>query len=216
MLGLDEMRFAVALMLFVLTPLVQAEERRPTALPVAPTETTICKILEDPDAFNNTLVQVRGYLSISFEYSVLHSESCSEGIWFVLADGSGPRGAEATGSGHASSEQRGHVGQSKSPIPIGLNRDANFEKFESYLSASTYGPPRGPCGPDCHRYQVTATFTGRIDAVSNETRSEYLQSSPKHSDHKGYGHMGLFDAQLVVQSMKEVEAVDLAHPRLIK
>src|ERR1700733_8382624 len=66
-----------------------------------PIATTVCKILEDPASFNNKLVQVHGYLSISFEYSTLHSESCSGGMWFALADDSGPRGLQMIVRGNA-------------------------------------------------------------------------------------------------------------------
>jgi hypothetical protein len=182
-----------------------------------PIITTVCEILEDPSSFNNKLVQLHGYLSISFEYSVLHSESCSAGIWFDLADDSEPRGLEMTVPGHAVAGEQGPDGHWKAPIPVKLIRDANFEKFEEYLTASTYRNPWSPCGPDCHSYQVTATFTGRIDTVSNEIHTAHLKKPPSEpSDFKGYGHMGLFDARLVVQSIKEVEAVDLAHPRQVK
>ncbi len=101
-------------------------------------------------------------------------------------------------------------------ILVKLIRDANFEKFESYLRQSDSRSTLTACGPDCHRYQ-TATFTGRIDSVSNDIHVAHLKKSPSEgSDFKGYGQMGLFDAQLVVQSMKEVEAVDLAHPRRVR
>jgi hypothetical protein len=56
-----------------------------------PVETTVCRILDDPTAYNNKLVKVRGYVSGGFESSVLLDEQCSnDGIWFVFADGSGP------------------------------------------------------------------------------------------------------------------------------
>jgi len=204
------------LAIFMLLNSVQSQTTQ-SAKQEHPVITTVCEILKHPSAFNSKLVEVRGYVSVGFEDSTLHSESCSGEIWFALADGSGPPGLAVTVNGlgkpRSSDSSRGR----KQPIAVSLIRDANFEKFESYLAASTYRNPLGPCGPDCHRYQVTATFTGRIDAVSNELHAAHLKKSPTEpSDFKGYGQMGLFDAQLVVQSMKQVEAVDLAHPRLIK
>jgi hypothetical protein len=71
--------------------------------------------------------------------------------------------------------------------------------------------PRPTFPPDCHAYRVTATFIGRIDAVSTEVRAAHLRRSSRDPvDGKGFGHMGMFDAQLVVQSIDDVVAVDAA------
>jgi hypothetical protein len=177
-----------------------------------PVTTTVCEILENPSAFNNRLVQVRGYVTISFEYSLLHSEECSDQIWFALGDGSGPPGLEVTVNGRGTPGATIPHGVRSPPIPVRLIRDANFEKFESYLAKSAKVKPGRPCGPDCHLYQVTATFTGRIDGVSKDVHAAHLKRLPSQpSDSKGFGQMGLFDAQLVVRSVKDVEAVDLTH-----
>jgi hypothetical protein len=216
--GVAEMTIGNVLMLVILLFFnsTQAQTTQ-SAKREDPVITSVCEILENPSAFNNKLVEVRGYVSVGFEDSTLHSESCSGEIWFALADGSGPPGLAMTVNGLGKPGGSDSNRSRKQPIAISLIRDANFEKFESYLSASTYRVPLAPCGPDCHRYQVTATFTGRIDAVSNEIHAAHLKKPrSKPSDFKGYGQMGLFDAQLVVESMKQVEAVDLAHPRLVK
>jgi hypothetical protein len=70
---------------------------------------------------------------------------------------------------------------------------------------------RAPTGfpPDCTTYRVTATFTGRIDSVSKALHRAHLKRSRSLPvDWKGFGHMGMFDAQLVVQTVEEVVAVD--------
>ena len=53
-------------------------------------------ILDNPSAYNNKLVRVRGIVSVSSEYSTLNDPKCSDGlgIWFAFADGSGPPGLE--------------------------------------------------------------------------------------------------------------------------
>jgi hypothetical protein len=216
-LGVAEMIGKAVFVLILLIPRPAQAQATASAKLADPIATTVCKILEDPASFNNKLVQVQGYLSISFEYSILHSESCSGGIWFALADDSGPRGLRMIVPGHAVAGKQGSDGRWQPPIPVKLIRDANFEKFDSYLRQSTAGAPWDPCGPDCHRYRITATFTGRIDAVSGEIHAAHLKRSPSEpADRKGYGQMGLFDAQLVVQSMQGVEALDLAHPKPAK
>jgi len=177
-----------------------------------PVIATVCEILEDPSAFNNKLVQVRGYVSVSFEYSTLHVEGCPGEIWFALADGSGPPGLRVMVNGKGIPGGKDSNGSRSGPVPVKLVRDANFEKFESYLTESAKVRPGILCGPDCHLYQVTATFVGRVDGVSKEIHAAHSNRSPfQPSDFKGFGQMGLFDAQLVVQSVKDVEAVELTH-----
>lgn len=184
----------------------------PIAKATGPISTTVCDILKDPSAFNNKLVEVRGYVSVSFEYSILQSEACAGEIWFALADASGPPGLAVTVPGRGAPGEKDSNGHRRQPIPVNLVRDADFEKFEHYLSESSKVQPGRPCGPDCHLYQVTATFVGRIDGVSKKVHAAHLRRSPlQPPDGKGFGQMGLFDAQLVVQSVRDVAAVELTH-----
>ena len=96
-----------------------------------------------------------------------------------------------------------------------LVRDANFEKFERYMSVKEAAKPciddpTKPTSPDCGVYRITATFTGRIDSVSKEVHADHLKRSPSAKpDFKGFGLMGSFDAQLVVESVENVHVVDL-------
>jgi hypothetical protein len=180
-----------------------------------PTGTTICKILEDPSAYDNKLVVVRGYVEISSEYSILVSENCSEhGVWLALADGSGLPGLTATVNSRTLPGDQNKQRKITSRIPVRLVRDANFERFEHYLEMSAKGescttnpPPSFP--PECTIYRVSATFVGRIDGTQKDIRAPNARQG-KHgaADDRGFGHMGLFEAQLVVQSVQDVVATD--------
>jgi hypothetical protein len=202
----------IALIALALTLSTSAHAQTTPSAKQGPIATTVCQILEDPSAFNNKLVRVSGYVSVNFEYSTLGSESCPGGIWFALADGAGPPGLAVTTNGHGAPGERDSNGHWKGPIAVRLVRDANFEKFENYLAESAKVQPGRPCGPDCHLYRVTATFTGRIDGVSKEIHAAHLRRSTSQPlDFKGFRQMGLFDAQIVVQSVEDVEAVELTH-----
>jgi hypothetical protein len=51
-------------------------------------------------------------------------------------------------------------------------------------------------------YRVAATFTGRIDAVSDDVHAFHLKRKDMdRADFLGFGQMGLFDAQFVLQSV---------------
>ena len=49
---------------------------------------------------------------------------------------------------------------------------------------------------------VTATLTGRIDAVSPEVHKfRKAHQNQEHSDFLGFGQMGLFEGQFILQSV---------------
>lgn len=184
--------------------------------PHKPLEATICEILDDPFAYNNRLVKVRGYVSASSEYSLLVDERCDTNpIWFAFADGSAAPQLVATVSGNGTAAGRDSKGRTIPPMPVHLTRDPNYSELMHYLAISAKGeacadgPPSPLPPPDCTTYRVTATFTGRVDGVSKQIHKAHRKrSSGDQIDGKGFGHMGMFDAQIVIQSVERVIAVD--------
>jgi len=179
-----------------------------------PIETTVCKIMENPSAFNNKLVKVRGYVSVSFEYSMLRAEGCADVLWFAIGDASGPPGLVATVNGSGRPGGKNSKGVPVKPIPVKLVRDSSYEKFEHYMTVKAEDKPcldlmAEPTPPDCDVHQVTATFIGRVDSVSKKIHAAHLKRpSSDNPDFKGFGQMGMFDAQFVLQSVEDVSAVD--------
>ena len=182
--------------------------------PQGPLETTVCKVLGDPSAYNNKLVKVRGYASGSSEYSLLVDEQCDTNpMWLAFADGSAPPQLEAIVNGTGTVGGRDSKGRKIPPIPVHLIRDASYTQLMRYLALSAKGkacadgpPPAFP--PDCTTYRVAAAFTGRVDGVSKQIHEAHLKrSAGDQIDGKGFRHMGMFDAQIVVQSVENVIAV---------
>ena len=202
------------LIIFVLatTPMLgQKDSKRVQPKPI---ETTVCKITENPSVFNNKLVKVRGHVEVNFEYAILEDDSCSDELWFAFADGSGPPGLVMTVNGWGKPGGKNSKGTLVKPVPVKLVRDSNFNKFEHYMSVKAEAKPcvNDPFQPtpvDCAVDRVTATFTGRIDSVSKEIHAAHAKrSSFERNDGKGFGQMGMFDAQLVLQSVEDVAAID--------
>jgi hypothetical protein len=198
----------------LIIPRASGQQAASKQLPT-PIETSVCKIVNEPSTYNNRLVKVRGYVRANFEYSVLLDETCPHnGIWFVFADGSVPPELAVTVTGKGASGSRDSRGRVTSPIPVRLVRDSNLKELEHYWAISAKGeacadgpPPSLP--PDCTTYRVTATFIGRIDGVSKEVHAAHLKRSFQDPvDGKGFGHMGMFDAQVVVQSVEKAVAED--------
>ena len=180
-----------------------------------PVETSVCSIFKNPSIYNNKLVKVRGYVDGNFEYSLLLDESCPEAsVWFASADGSGPPQLDVTIRGKGTSGGRDSKGRRTPPIPVHLIRDPSFNLLMHYWTISAKGngcadgpPPEFP--PDCTTYRVTATFTGRVDGVSKRIHEKHLRRSENDPvDGLGFGHMGMFDAEIVVQSVENVVAVE--------
>lgn len=183
---------------------------------VEPVETSVCSVLKDPGSFNNKLVKIRGYVIANFEYSALVDESCAKGgIWFLFADGSGPPQLEAWVSGTARAGAKDTKGQRAEPLPVELVADANYEQLVHYWELSESGRscaarPHVPGDlPDCTTYRVTATFVGRLEGIATTISAKHQKKTEKDLvKAKGFGQMGMFDAQIVVQSVENVVAVD--------
>ena len=180
---------------------------------IKPIIASVCEILAHPAAFNNKIVKVRGRVSIESEASTLRDDHCAGAIWFDMAAWINP-GLTATTGGLGRSGSKGATANKLPPTPVQLVRDSTFEQFERYLaeSAETEANAGRPCDPDCHLYMITATFTGRIDGVSNAIHAARLNAKPgDHPDRAGFGHMGLYEAQLIAGKVEDIQAEDQAH-----
>lgn len=180
--------------------------------------TTVCAVAAAPYTYNNKLVKVRGYVESNFEYSLLIDEHCPKAIWFSFADGSAPPGLVATVNGTGTPGSKDSRGRRVPPMPVHLVRDENLEKILRYWAISAKGIV---CAerltfefpPDCTTYRVTATFTGRIDGISKQVQEERRKRGDNATHWMGFGHMGMFDAQIVVQSVEEIVVVEEDHIR---
>jgi hypothetical protein len=180
-----------------------------------PIEATVCEILRNPSVFNNKLVRVRGQVSVSFESSVLEDEACSDhAIWFSIADETGASGLGAMLNENGKPRGKNSPGAPIPPFSVKPIRDSNFEKFAHYLTVKAkakpcFNPPTQPTPMDCGVDRLIATFTGRVDSVSKAVHEAHLKrKSGEGTDWKGFGHMRMFDAQLVVEQVEDVQAVD--------
>lgn len=172
-----------------------------------PMDTTVCAILDNPAAFNNRLVRVRGHFSGNFEYSTLSGDGCQEGLWFGYGGAGGPPTlvAHVGGGGRPGSEDP--EGKLILPVPVILVRDSKLKRFEeqTVLMANADEDYQKEHPGQYVSHCVTATFIGRIDAVSSEIH-EFRKNLKKEqrqgsADYLGFGQMGLYEAQLIVQAV---------------
>ena len=171
-----------------------------------PVETTVCAVVENPSAFNNKMVRIRGHFSGNFEYSTLSGGGCKGALWFGYGGGGGPPSLAVYVPGGAKTGSEDSDGQMILPFPVNLVRDSKFERFEKQTGtmAKADADSETEHPNESVSYCVTATFIGRIDAVSAEVHAfRKKQMTQDQSDGLGFGQMGLFEAQLTMQSVED-------------
>lgn len=177
------------------TPINQ--EQSDIAAHQKPVDTTICAILVNPPAFNNKMVRIRGSFVGNFEYSELTDAACRGELWLRYGAAAGPSTlvASVTATNEFGSEDA--EGKRILAVPVVLVRDSKFERFDALIRMNT-----GRDGPSTDQ-RVTATFVGRIDAVSNEVH-DYCQKQPLEGRIMlGFGQGGTFEAQFTLQSVED-------------
>jgi len=180
-----------------------------------PIETTVCAILEHPSSFNNKVVTIHGYASGNFEYSMLGADGCTDALWFAYESGAGPPGLVATVGGGAIPGSEDAEGKVVLPVPVKLVQDSNFQRFQRLMKARAKADAVNleKDADPLTLYRVAATFTGRIDAVSDDVHAFHLKrKNTDRADFLGFGQMGLFDAQFVLQSVANDAVLEKSPP----
>jgi hypothetical protein len=181
------------------------EEESRLAAQQKPIDTTLCAILQHPSAFNNKMVRIHAYASGNFEYSDLGSDDCPQGLWFVYGGGGAPPDLAAWIRGSATAGSEDAEGKLILPVPVKLIQDSNFRQFQKLMKDRALADARAlkQDADPLILYRVAATFIGRIDAVSDDVHEFHLKrKSFDRADFLGFGQMGLFDAQFVMQSVE--------------
>jgi len=170
-----------------------------------PIATTVCAILEHPAAFNNKMVRIHGYASGNFEYSELGADRCSGSLWFAYGNGEGPPDLVVTVNGGARPGSEDAEGRLILPVPVRLVQDSNLQRFQKLMRARAKADERSlKDNADSFTFhRVAATFTGRIDAVRDDIHAFHLKrKDADRADFLGFGQMGLFDAQFIMQTVE--------------
>ena len=147
--------------------------------------TTICGIVQSPEQFDGKLVRVRGTVLSGFEIFAVRD----------AVDTDCRVALEYAGGGAVASTSFGEATPNIDGAPLALRKDAAFERFERALEAEMYPRERGLTCVACHRYEVTAMLTGRIDVAG---------------ERQGFGHMNMFRVRFVLAGVEDVIARDRA------
>ncbi len=170
-----------------------------------PIDTTLCAVTENPFLYNNKMVRIHGQVSVGSEYSELSEEGCSSSIWFTYGNETAPPGLVAHVSGGSQAGAQDSEGKRILPIPVKMVKNANFNRFQNLLRAQVRADARSAkTNPNEYVFhRVTATLVGRIDGVSPDIHAFHQKRTEMdRADFLGFGQMGLFDAQFVLQSVE--------------
>lgn len=149
-----------------------------------PIQTTVCEVVRSPALFSGKIITLRGPVEIAFENFGLSVSACSgkkiDYLW--LEYGRGPKMQPTTWC----------CGDLTPRDPLVLVQNAEFRRFHRYLTTVK----KAKDCYDCYLYHVTATLTGRFDAVE-----------PKPGTFCGFGHLGFACGRMVIGGVSDVVAV---------
>jgi hypothetical protein len=175
------------------------EQASKDAAAAQPVDTTICAVLENPAAFNNRMVRIRAYYWGNMENSTLQDERCQGALWFGFPGGGVPPPVAAYVSTGVVEGSEDAAGRRILPIAVSLVRDSKFDRFEKLVQLNP--EPMVPLDGEPVQH-VFATFIGRIDSVSPEVH-QFLKQQPSGHWTLGFGHLGGYEAELILQSVAD-------------
>lgn len=160
-----------------------------------PTQTSICAVSAHPSRFHNKIIRVRAAAFGGMEAQILMdiqdgkpNSSCEE-VWLEFD----------SAKSDATTQKFWHLFAERLPEspPCNLDRDT-LQSFQHALDPSVPAPK--PCSMpfciSCPRYNIVATFTGK------------LRDSEREPGNAGFGHLNQFRLQLEVRTVRDLDIKD--------
>jgi hypothetical protein len=181
-----------------------------------PVETSVCELVRNPKPFHGKWIRVRAKIETGFEKSVLiDAGPCV--VWLAWGDSPSAEGTESVPIYSFEDLKRQDSLDWQpvfSPPPIAILNDKSFKQVSRYLSKQQRPSDGGYC-IDCPQYEVTATVEGRF---LYKPRAGGLRAFRSRKPAKvwvssgGFGHLNMFDEQVVLHSVSNVVARKLPTP----
>ena len=171
-------RIAILLLLFVGFSTLRLGGQTTTSKS-APLAVDACEILAHPSRYDRKLVKVRGSYRRTAKWSGIEKQSCSDEI--LVVEPSDP--------------------SVMPPANFQIRDDEPFRSFKKFSEELLPGDPNEQYEANQrYKYEVVATFIGRLDSAEVRLPSGKTQAGP------GFGPQGRFRARLVLESVSGVVA----------
>jgi hypothetical protein len=145
----------------------------------APLAVDACEILAHPSRYNGKLVKARGNFRRTAKWSGIEKVNCSDEI--LVVDPADPSVTP--------------------PANFQIQDDAAYKSFKKSSEELKPGDAATQFEANLrYKYEVSATFTGRLDSADIRLPSGKIQSLP------GFGPQEMFRARLVLKSVSAVVA----------
>lgn len=181
-----------------------------TSLHAQAVDTSVCDILKDPAAFNGKVVRVKATVYSGLDEFVIRGEDCHRAInsiWLAYPEGTQAKsGPEAIVRLQPASNFGGTVAPADR-APVVLDASKDFKQFDSLLATPYKG--NGLC-LGCSKFEVSATLTGRLDAVEPAIDRDAAGKIVRIS---GFGNLNAWPARLVLQSVADVASKDIDYSK---
>jgi hypothetical protein len=186
----------------------QRADRPPSATPGRPIDIRLCELVAKPQLLNEETIRVRATVLRGPESTILFDKSCYARVYLAWPE-EDLRGRMDGSLEYAFIHSEGEAKYPARlkwhhpPAPIKLLENDMFKSFFHLLMAEQPERPGILC-VSCPLNSVTATFTGRFEYASMiaiRGRSKQIETV----DAGGFGHLNMWDSQLVVQSVSDVD-----------
>jgi hypothetical protein len=175
-------------------------------------DTNVCAIVKSPKSFDGKIVRIKGVAVAGYDSFVIKdAEVCGfpvDGIWLEYP--AGTKGKAGPAALVTAEPARNYAGPYKAPTraAVVLDKSKDFKTFDSLLSTPRKG--MGLC-LGCAKSTASATFVGRLDAVSDVTLKR--DKDGKIIDFGGFGNMNAYPARLVLQSVSDITPKDVDYSK---
>jgi hypothetical protein len=174
----------------------------PSAASAQVVDVAMCDVLSHPVAYDGKLIRMKGAIAVArFDEFVVEGSGCSssEGIWLDYPAGTKAKAGPVALLRLQLAKNAPATGVAPVVETVTLQRDDQFSRFDSLL-ATPY-KSRALC-LGCPRYTVTATLTGRLEAVKSPGLTRDDKGNP--TSVAGFGNLNMYRSRLVLQSVSDV------------
>lgn len=173
-------------------------------------DVNVCDVIKHPAQYDGKIVRVKGVVFSGLDSFGIKDVSgeCGfpvDSIWLEY-----PQGTKAK-SGPAEvlhlQPARNFAGAYKEPARTAVTLDAKSKDFKQFDSLLAQPHKSDAMCLGCARNEVTATLTGRLDAVADASIKR--DASGKIVGFGGFGNLNMYPARLVLASVSDVAAKEL-------